>query len=145
MDQIYPKRYIQSKTKKVNIIIEFWIFKLILVPNFTLNWQFWFFWPDLPKNAFSDLKQKKWTPHTFYIILYIQINLVENFSSNWQFWFFGPNLPKKVYPVKNWKSEHHRWSADIQINLGTKFYLKLTILIFLTRFWSGFSCFLFLV
>ena len=97
------ERYLWSKTEKVNIIIEFRLFKLVLVPNFSLNWQFWFFWPDLPKKGFSGLKQKKWTPHIFYIILHIQISLVRNFSSNWQFLFFGSNLHKKVFPVKNWK------------------------------------------
>ena len=86
---------------KVNIIIELRISKLVLVSNFCLNWQFWFFWPDLPKKGFSGLKQKKWTPHIFYIILHIQISLVRNFSSNWQFWFFGSNLPKKVFPREN--------------------------------------------
>ena len=128
------EKYLHSKTEKVNIIIEFCMFKLILVPNFSLSWQFWSFWPDLPKKGFSGLKQKKWTLLIFYTILHFQISLVQNFSSNWQFWFFGPNLPKKVFPVKNWKSEHHHWILHIQISLGTKFQLKLTILIFLTRF-----------
>ena len=100
-------RYLWSKTEKVNIIIEFRVFKLVLVPNFSLNWQFGFFWPDLPKKSFSGLKQKKWIPHIFYIILHIQIRLVQNLSSNWQFLFFGSNLIKKVFLVKNWKSYHH--------------------------------------
>ena len=128
------ERYLWSKTEKLNIIIEFRLFKLVLVPNFSLNWQFWFFWPDLPKKGFSGLKQKKWTPHIFYIILHIQISLVRNFSSNWQFWFFGPNLPKKVFPVKNRKSEHHHGILHIWISLGTKFQLKLIILSFWTKF-----------
>ena len=99
------ERYGQKQ--KLILIIEFLLFKLVLVRNFSLNWQFRFFWPDLPKKHFSGLKQKKWTPHIFFIILHIQISQVQSFSSNWQFWFFGPNLPKKVFPVKNWKSEHH--------------------------------------
>ena len=93
-----------------------------------------FFWPGLPKNDFSGLKQKKWTPHIFYIVLHIQISLVRNFSSNWQFWFFGPNLPKKVFPVENRKSEHHHGILHIWISLGTKFQLKLIILSFWTKF-----------
>ena len=97
------ERYLWSKAEKVNIIIEFCIFKLVLVPNFSLNWQFWFFWPDLPKKGFSGLKQKNWTPHIFYIILHIQISLVRYFSSNWQFWFFGPNLPRKLNKSKTEK------------------------------------------
>ena len=133
-NKVAQERYLWSKTEKVNIIIEFRIFKLVLVPNFSLNWQFWFFWPDLPKKGFSGLKQKKWTPHIFYIILHIQISLVRNFSSNWQFWFFGPNLPKKVFPVKNRKSEHHHGILHIWISLDTKFQLKLIILSFWTKF-----------
>ena len=111
------ERYLWSKTEKVNIIIEFRLFKLVLVPNFSLNWQFWFFWPDLPKEGFSGLKQKKWTPHIFYIILHIQISLVWNFSANWQFLLFGSNLHKKLFPVKNGKSYHHHWIPHIQISL----------------------------
>ena len=124
------ERYLCSKTEKVNIIIEFHIFKLVLVPNFCLNSQFWFFWSELPKKGFSGLKQKKWTPHIFYIILHIQISLVRNFSSNWQFWFFEPNLPKRVFSVENRKSEHHHRILHVWISLGTKHQLKLIILSF---------------
>ena len=74
------------------------LFRLVYVPNFRFNRQFWFFWPDLSKKGFSGLKQKKWTPHIFYIIVHIQIR---KFSSNWQLWFFGPNLPKKG--ISSWK------------------------------------------
>ena len=82
------ERYLCSKTEKVNIIIEFRMFKLVLVPNFSLNWQYWFFWLDLPK--------KKW-PHIFYIMLHNQISLARNFSSVWQFWFFWTKLTQKRY------------------------------------------------
>ena len=30
-----------SKTEKMNITIEFCIHEVVLVPNFSLNWQFW--------------------------------------------------------------------------------------------------------
>ena len=133
LDQIDPRK-ICSKTEKVNIIIESGIFKLVLIPNLSLNLQFWFFWPDLRKKGFSGLKQKKWTPLIFYIVLNIQISLVQNFSSNWQFWFFGSNLPKKVYPLQNRKSEYHHGILHIWICLGTKFQLKLIILSFWTKF-----------
>ena len=75
-----------------------------------------FFWLDLPRKGFSGLKQEKLTPYIFYIILHIQISLVRNFSSNWQL-FFGSNLHKMVFPVKNWKSQHHHWILHIQISL----------------------------
>ena len=93
----------------------------------------------MAKKGFSVLKQKKWTRHIFYIILHIQSSLVRNFSSNWQVSIFGPNLAKTVFLVKNWKSEHHHWILHIQISPGTKFLLKLTILLFWTKFtWKGY-------
>ena len=106
--------------------------------NFSPNWQC--FGPNFPKKVFPVKKWKSdhhyWTPDiqvslctkfllnlkiliflTRFAILHIQISLVRNFSSNWQFWFFGPNFPKKIFPVKNWKSELHRWIFHIQISL----------------------------
>ena len=97
------ERYLWSKAEKVKIIIEFCIFKLVLVPNFILNWQFWFFWPDLLKKGFSNLKQRKWTPHIFNIILHIQIRLVRNFSSNWQFDFLDQIFPNRYFRSKTEK------------------------------------------
>ena len=49
------------KTQKVNIIIEFCIFELVLVPTFSWNWKFWFSGPNLPTKNFSGLNQRKWT------------------------------------------------------------------------------------
>ena len=51
-----PKKDLWSKTEKVNFIIKFCIFELVLVPNFSLNWG-----PNLSKEDFCGLKQKKWT------------------------------------------------------------------------------------
>ena len=34
---------------KMDTTIEFCIFELVFVPNFTLNKQFWIFGPNLPK------------------------------------------------------------------------------------------------
>ena len=101
-----------------------------LVPNFCFNSQFWSFWPDLLKKDFFGLKQKKQTPHIFYIILHIQISLMRNFNSNWQFWYFGLNSPKNVFSV----SEHHHGILHIWICLGTKFQFKLIILSFWPKF-----------
>ena len=56
------KGYFRSKTENLNITIEFWIFELVQLAGFSLNWQFRFFGPNLPKNGISCLKQKKWTP-----------------------------------------------------------------------------------
>ena len=56
LDQIFPKRVFPFKNRKVNSTTEFCIFKLVLVPNFSLNWQFWFFGPNLPKKGISGWK-----------------------------------------------------------------------------------------
>ena len=53
-----PKGYFQSKTNKMNTTIEFCIFELVLVPNFRLNWQFWFLGPKLPKSKRGNSSQK---------------------------------------------------------------------------------------
>ena len=39
-------------------------------------------------------------------------------------------MSNKVFPVENWKSEHHWWLRHIWISPGNKFQLKLAILIF---------------
>ena len=110
------------------------LIQISLGTKFRLKLTILIFWPDLPKKGFSGLKQKKWTPHIFYIILHIQISLLQNFSSNWQFLSFGPNLPKKLFPVEKRKNEHHHGILHIWISLGTKFQLKLIILSFWTKF-----------
>ena len=56
------KWYFQSKTEKVNSTTKFCVFKLVLLPNFSLNWQFCISGPNLPKKDISSLHQKKWTP-----------------------------------------------------------------------------------
>ena len=53
--------YFQSKTDKIDTTIEFCIFELVFVANFTLNKQFWIFGPNLPKEDIYGQKQKKWT------------------------------------------------------------------------------------
>ena len=54
------KGYFWEKTEKVNITIEFCMFELVLVPNLTLNKQFWFFGPNLPEKDISGRKRKNW-------------------------------------------------------------------------------------
>ena len=55
---LLQKGYFRSKTEKVNITIEFCIFELAHVLNFSLNWQVWILRPNLPKKGISSLKQK---------------------------------------------------------------------------------------
>ena len=69
------KGYIRSKWKRLSPIMEFCLlmelyylvlnlyclFELFFVPNLSLNWQFWVFGPNLPKNRFSGRKLRTWT------------------------------------------------------------------------------------
>ena len=61
-EQICLTRYFPLKAEKVNITDDFSIFELVLLTNFSLNWQYWLFEPNLPKKDVSSLNQKKWTP-----------------------------------------------------------------------------------
>ena len=112
----------------MNITIEFCIFKLVLVPNFSLNWQFWFFFYTkfVPKSI-SSPKQKKWTSP---LNSYNQVNLGIKFHFK-QFWIVGPNFPKKG--VSSLKQK--KWTSPANSAYSTKFQIKLTILIF----WDNFS------
>ena len=108
LDQICTKRYFQSKTEKVNIIVEFCIFKLVSwyqISALTVL----IFWPGLSKKSFSGLKQKKWRPHIFHIILHILISLVRIFSSNWQFWFFWTKFAQKG----NSSRKQKKWTSPL--------------------------------
>ena len=56
----------------MNISIELCIFELVYVPNYSLNWQFWFFGPNLPKRLF--LVENGKSEHLHWI-LHIRISL----------------------------------------------------------------------
>ena len=99
LDQICPRKIFMVKNRKIEHHHWILLIQISLGTKFQLKLTILIFWPDLPKKGFSGLKQKKWTPHIFYIILHIQISLVQNFSRNWQFLFFGSNLHKKIFPV----------------------------------------------
>ena len=61
-DKICCKRVFPVKNRKSEHTTKFCIFKLVLLPILSLNWQFWFSGPNLPKKDISSLHQKKWTP-----------------------------------------------------------------------------------
>ena len=63
--------YLCSITQKVNIIIEFCLLKLVLMPSFSSNWQIWFFGPNLHKIEFP-VKDRKSEHH--HEILHIWIS-----------------------------------------------------------------------
>ena len=50
--------YFQSKTDKIDATIEFFIFELVFVSNFTLNKQFWIFTSNFPKKDVNGQKLK---------------------------------------------------------------------------------------
>ena len=100
------ERYLWSKRGKVNIIIEFRIFKLL-----SLYQIFWFFWPDFSKKDFSGITQKKWTPHIFFIFLHIQISQVRNFSSNWQILIFWTKFVQKGIFSRKQKKWTSPWNS----------------------------------
>ena len=118
----------------MNITIEFYIFEIALVPNFSLNWQFWFFGPNLPKKGIGYFQSKTEKVSITIEFCIFELVQVPNFNLNWQFWFFGPNLPqKKYFVVKTKKSEHNDRTLHVRISQGTKFQLKMKILIFWTN------------
>ena len=78
----------------MNITIEYCIFELVEVSNFSLNWQFWFFWPHLFKKGIYGLKQK--SEHRRWI-LYIRISLDTEFQLKLMILIFGSKLAQKGY------------------------------------------------
>ena len=56
LDKTCKKR---SITEKANITIEFYIFEVVLIQKFILNWQFRIVGQSQPKKGISDLKKKK--------------------------------------------------------------------------------------
>ena len=90
------------KQLKWIITIVFGIVKLIEVPNFSLNWQFWFFGPNLLQKDISIQKQKKWTSPQSSKFLGSKFHFK-------QFWIMGLNFPKKFYFWLTTESEHHHW------------------------------------
>ena len=116
--------YFQSKTDKIDTTIEFCIFELAFVSNFTLN-NFEFLDQICPRKIFMVKNRKSehhhWIPH-------IQISLlVPNFCFNWQFWFFWPDLSKKSFSrlkQKKWTQHIFYIILQIQINLVRNFSLN---------------------
>ena len=105
LGQIYPRKIFMVQNRKIEHRHWILLIQISLGIKFQLkllNWQFGFFWPDLPKKVLCGVKEKRWPPPIFYIILHAQIILMPNFSSKWQFLFFESNF-QKVFVVKNWK------------------------------------------
>ena len=67
----------QPKAKKINSTIEFCMFELVLISNFSWSLQFWFFGPSLPKRSIP-VKNVKSEHH--HLILHIRISLGTKFQ-----------------------------------------------------------------
>ena len=76
----------------MNTTIEFCIFELVLVPNFGLNWQFWFIGSSLPKKGVSGLNTKSKYHHC---ILHIRISLGNKLQVKLRILIFWTKLVQK--------------------------------------------------
>ena len=116
------RKYFRSKMEKLKITIEFCILKLVLLLHFNLNWQFWFFGPNLPKKFY--LRSKKENLNITVELCIFKLVSVPHFSLIWQFGFFGPNLPKTGISCLKKKKWNHHWILHFRIGLASKFGLK---------------------
>ena len=104
--------YFLSKTDKIDTTIEFCIFELVFVSNFTLN-NFEILDQIYPRKIFMVENRKVNIIIEFHIF---KLVLVPNFSLNWQFWFFWPDLPKKGFSgLKQKKRTPHIFSLILHI------------------------------
>ena len=91
-----PKKdYFRSKTERVNIIIGFCIFELVLVLNLNLNWKFWFFCIKIyPKSLFPV---ENWESELHHWILHIWISVGTKFQLKQAILIFRTKFDQKGY------------------------------------------------
>ena len=120
------------KVKNELDTIEFFIFELVKVTNFNLNWQVWCFgWSNFSKNGIFGWKEKS---QLHFWILLIWISLDTKFQLKLTILIFWTKFTHVVFlEKKNRKSEHQHWNLNIQINLDIEVQFKLTILFFFPR------------
>ena len=81
---------------------QFCISEFVWIPNFSLNWQFWFFEPDLPKREIlSETKNSEYN----HWILHIRISLSTKFQFKQPILVFWPNLLKNS--ISGRKQKNH--------------------------------------
>ena len=98
LDQTCPRKILMVKNRKIEHHHFIPHIQVSLGTKFQLKLTILIFIDQIYR-----LKQKKWTPHIFYIILHIQISLVRNFSSNWQFYFLDQICTKRCFRSKTEK------------------------------------------
>ena len=86
--------------------------RISIAIKFPLNWQLWFFGPNLPKKSISGRKQKNEHPHW---ILHIRNSLSTKFCLQLTISIFWTKF------FKNKKSKDYHWILHIQIRLGAIF------------------------
>ena len=101
--------------------------------NFQLKLTIVIFWTRFVKKGSYYFWSKTDKINTTTECCIFELVFVSNFTLS-NFEFLNQICPRKIFMVRNRKIEHHHCIPLIQISLGTKFQLKLTILIFLTTF-----------
>ena len=86
------KGYFRSKTKKVNITVEFFVFELIQVPIFTLNKQLWIFRPILAGKGIFGLEEEKVN-----VIIKFWISVVTKYRHKHTILIFWTKFAQKDY------------------------------------------------
>ena len=111
--KLAQNRHFRSKKNTSN---EFCLLELVLVPSFTVNWQFLVFGTNLAKKGISGRKQKTWAS---------SFNSEHSKQSTYQilgetdnFFFCGPNLPKKGYSGLKQK----KWTAPLNSAYSNKLF-----------------------
>ena len=89
--------YFQSKTDKIDTTIEFCIFELVIVSNFTLKKQLGVFGQNLSK---KDICLKTEKVNVIIEFCIFKLVLEPNFTMNWQLWFFDQICAKRVFLSK---------------------------------------------
>ena len=103
--------------------------QISLSTKFQLKLTILIFW-YLPKKDIYSLKKTKLTPPLhFEYSNWVRYQILFWTILNFWTWF-----ALTLFLVKNRKTENRQWVLHIRTSLGTKFQLKLTILIFLTKF-----------
>ena len=105
----------------MNIAIEFWIFELVQVPNFKINWQFWFFEPNLPKNGICGRNRKSKHNHW---ILHIRMGRKQpHFPGGDSLVYLAEPMHKKCSITFVWGHHFSTWTQVPNFKINWQFWL----------------------
>ena len=140
LDQLCPNRVFPVESKKLNFFIGFWMFKLVQISSFSLNWRFWVF--NLPGKSTSDQKQK--SEHQHWILYILIISLGTKFQLKMKILNFWTKFTQSVFLVGNKKSELYHWILHIWIGLFlyvelVDFKILFIKWVILTSYWNVFD------